>query len=169
MIIFDGLRGETRTIRMRGRRPECPLCGTKKITALVDYVQFCQAGAHDKSPDLDILPQERRLDPNAINFTDSMLIDVRTEVEYVIGNIAKSFYSAVNIPLKKLKRTGKEIDDMVESNKGRPIVLVCRRGNDSQLAVKELMTRFPEKKDIFDIRGGLYAWNEKVDLTFPLY
>ena len=29
MIIYDGLRGETRNIKMRGKKPDCKLCGTK--------------------------------------------------------------------------------------------------------------------------------------------
>ena len=49
MVIYDGLRGDTRTIKMRPKRPDCPLCGSEPtITKLQDYVQFCGAGAHDK-------------------------------------------------------------------------------------------------------------------------
>lgn len=47
--MYDGLRGDMRTIRLRPKRPECLLCGeNKEIEKLVDYVQFCGAGAHDK-------------------------------------------------------------------------------------------------------------------------
>ena len=47
--MYDGLRGDMRTIKLRPKRPECLLCGeNKEIEKLVDYVQFCGSGAHDK-------------------------------------------------------------------------------------------------------------------------
>ena len=48
MIIYDGRRGETRTIRTRGAKADCRLCGTKEINELIDYELFCSSGAHDK-------------------------------------------------------------------------------------------------------------------------
>ena len=79
MIIYDGLRGETRNIKMRGKKPDCKLCGTKEITQLVDYVQFCQAGAHDKEVDLDLLEDNQRISPRKMleNHSKSLIIDVR--------------------------------------------------------------------------------------------
>ena len=79
MIIYDGLRGETRNIKMRGQKPDCKLCGTKEITQLVDYVQFCQSGAHDKDIDLDLLESSQRISPKEMHksHSKSLIIDVR--------------------------------------------------------------------------------------------
>jgi rhodanese-related sulfurtransferase len=47
--------------------------------------------------------------------------------------------------------------------RGKPTFVVCRFGNDSQIAVglmKKLKEQFP---DVRDIKGGLDAWAE----TFP--
>jgi len=49
MLMFDGLDGLFRTIRLRGRQPSCPVCGEKPtITHLIDYEQFCGTRADDK-------------------------------------------------------------------------------------------------------------------------
>lgn len=51
----------------------------------------------------------------------------------------------------------------------------CRRGNDSQLAVvllKEMLTKELSSSQQFklqDIIGGLNAWADVVDQTFPKY
>ena len=61
MIIYDGLRASTRTIRTRPRRPDCKLCGDEKeIKELVDYVQFCGMSANDKDKNLDLLAENDR-------------------------------------------------------------------------------------------------------------
>ena len=61
MIIYDGLRASTRTIRLRPRRPECKLCGEKReIMELIDYVQFCGMAANDKDKGLNLVPPDER-------------------------------------------------------------------------------------------------------------
>ena len=81
MIIYDGRRGETRTIRTRGAKAECLLCGTnKEITELIDYQLFCEAGAHDKDQDLKLLDSSMRMSPrqlNEMNHQNALIIDVR--------------------------------------------------------------------------------------------
>lgn len=38
-----------RTMKLRGKRKDCVVCGDNPtIKALIDYVQFCGAGANDK-------------------------------------------------------------------------------------------------------------------------
>ena len=48
------------------------------------------------------------------------------------------------------------------------IVVVCRRGNDSQLAV-QLLQETDSSLNIRDIRGGLHAWARDIDPEFPVY
>lgn len=51
-----------------------------------------------------------------------------------------------------------------------PVIVVCRRGNDSQLAVKSLQKSLQDLNvTIKDLSGGLYAWASEVDPDFPLY
>ena len=44
MMVFDGLEGKIRNMRLRGRVET----EVSKVTKLVDYVQFCGAAATDK-------------------------------------------------------------------------------------------------------------------------
>src|SRR5215212_869889 len=49
LLLVDALRMSFRTIRLR-RDPDCPACGTRELTALIDYDEFCGTpGSHDAS------------------------------------------------------------------------------------------------------------------------
>lgn len=49
MLLFDGLEGAFRNVRLRGRKKDCAICGPEpSITSLIDYEQFCGAKATDK-------------------------------------------------------------------------------------------------------------------------
>ena len=59
-----------------------------------------------------------------------------------------------------------------------PVYVVCRRGNDSQIAVQLLKDYFEKQssagKDassivVKDIVGGLSLWTDEVDSQFPKY
>ena len=52
--------------------------------------------------------------------------------------------------------------------------VVCRRGNDSQLAVRKLKSQSDSffggvAVEIKDIAGGLTEWSNTTDQTFPKY
>jgi len=94
-----------------------------------------------------------------------LLVDVRPEVEVEICAIQ----SSVNLPLARLKE-GREEDAafLQREGKGRPVYMICRRGNDSQEGVMEVKKLLPEV-EVFDIIGGLHAWAKTVDNDFPIY
>jgi rhodanese-related sulfurtransferase len=48
------------------------------------------------------------------------------------------------------------------------IVVVCRLGNDSQIAAAALRDAGTGKQ-VRDLIGGLRAWSREVDPTFPVY
>ena len=62
-----------------------------------------------------------------------------------------------------------------------PVYVVCRRGNDSQIAVQLLKDYFKKQLSsggpggdassivVKDIVGGLSLWTDKVDPQFPKY
>uniref|UniRef100_A0A8R1IV14 ThiF domain-containing protein n=1 Tax=Caenorhabditis japonica TaxID=281687 RepID=A0A8R1IV14_CAEJA len=50
LLLYDGRDGKSRVIRLRSRNPNCAVCGENPtVTAPIDYVVFCGAGAHDKN------------------------------------------------------------------------------------------------------------------------
>jgi adenylyltransferase and sulfurtransferase len=60
----------------------------------------------------------------------------------------------------------KEIEEQLRSRRqGAAVVVVCRRGNDSQIAAA--MLRESGLNRVFDLVGGLHAWADSVDPSMP--
>lgn len=50
------------------------------------------------------------------------------------------------------------------------VIFICRRGNDSQKALKTIKGLLrDETKVMKDVIGGLHDWTRKIDPTFPIY
>ena len=64
-----------------------------------------------------------------------------------------------------------KLSDFVEKKQTDQLILVCRRGNDSQMAVKLLEKNLKNNSELVikDIIGGLQSWSDKIDYTFPKY
>ena len=101
--------------------------------------------------------------------TNHILLDVRTEPEMDICQLKNS----VNIPLFDIGKIEaiEKISDLVEEKQTDQLILVCRRGNDSQMAVKLLEKNLKNNSELVikDIIGGLQAWSDKIDNNFPKY
>lgn len=52
--------------------------------------------------------------------------------------------------------------------KAMPTYIICRLGNDSQIAAEALRSIRPDGH-IQDIIGGLRAWSKNIDPNFPIY
>ena len=63
----------------------------------------------------------------------------------------------------------------LRSSDGAVTVLVCRLGNDSQIAAEALRNAMKdsveneERAEIVDLIGGLRSWSLDVDPQFPIY
>ena len=101
--------------------------------------------------------------------SNHILLDVRTEPEMDICQLKNS----VNIPLFDIGKIEaiEKISDLVEEKQTDQLILVCRRGNDSQMAVKLLEKNLKNNTELVikDIIGGLQAWSDKIDNNFPKY
>ena len=101
--------------------------------------------------------------------SNHILLDVRTEPEMDICQLKNS----VNIPLFDIGKIEaiEKISDLVEEKQTDQLILVCRRGNDSQMAVKLLEKNLKNNSELVikDIIGGLHAWSDKSDNNFPKY
>lgn len=60
-------------------------------------------------------------------------------------------------------------DAASDARRDRDVVVVCRLGNDSQLAVKMMRDINGGGLRIRDLRGGLRAWGKEVDASWPDY
>ncbi|PKK25092.1 molybdenum cofactor synthesis 3, partial [Columba livia] len=185
MLMFDALQGRFRNIKLRPKKPDCAVCGDNpSVTCLQDYEAFCGSSATDKCRTLHLLPSKDRVSVEEYKKlldeqVPHVLLDVRPQVEVDICRLAH----AVHIPLSKLEDKDEEYLEYLEKRiceeKQRtngqtpfPVYVVCKLGNDSQKAVR-ILQELPVKEVgsvlAKDIKGGLMAWANKIDPTFPQY
>lgn len=173
LLLFDGSRGAFRTVKLRGKRDNCDVCSANPIvTHLVDYEEFCGMRANDKDSHIDLLQRDERvsvfeLEQELQGSADRplLLVDVRSANEFEICSLPRS----LNVPIRSIldDRMNVQVKQLLQETT-EPIFVVCRRGNDSQLAVKRLQT-ICAKSTPKDVIGGLHAWTECVDPSFPKY
>ncbi|NXS13746.1 MOCS3 sulfurtransferase, partial [Neodrepanis coruscans] len=185
MLMFDGLEGRFRTIKLRPRRPDCAVCGDNpSVTSLQDYEAFCGSSATDKCRALRLLPAELRVSVQSYRELlqrrlPHVLLDVRSRAEAEICRLPH----ALHIPLRCLQDRDPALlhglaDRIRLERQGAgqetplPLFVICKLGNDSQTAVK-ILQELPEEEFgslvVKDIKGGLMAWATKIDPTFPQY
>jgi rhodanese-related sulfurtransferase len=90
------------------------------------------------------------------NKEDFQLIDVRETFEYETSNL-----EGLNIPLGGL---------MIEADKvsaDKPVVIMCRSGKRSAAAVMQLEHR--GLTNLYNLKGGILAWQEAFDPNMPVY
>jgi len=170
MLLFDGLEGRFRTVKLRGRRKG----GESEVTGLIDYTQFCGASATDKESSVVVLGEKDRISARDLvevkRNGECLVVDVRTGPEVEMCCLEGS----LNIPLGDLQYEGKrkelrdKLDKIIEGNNIKEVFVLCRRGNDSQMGVEIVRKMVPGVR-VRDIVGGLHAWARDVDKCFPVY
>ncbi|KAJ5085059.1 hypothetical protein N7532_009830 [Penicillium argentinense] len=196
LLIFSAYSNpQFRSIRLRSRRSNCAVCSANATVTLntimsgsTDYVFFCGSASLPSllGPEERISPEEyRQKHPGSAAGRGSTMIDVREKAQFGICNLVNS----INIPISNIlassskKSQGQESDqppelpswippEVANSESDDPIYVVCRLGNDSQIAVKrlkELGLDRDGRRYIGDIRGGFRAWREQVDPDWPQY
>ena len=143
-----------------------------KMGVLIDYEQFCGAAAHDKSGDVSLLPDGSRISCEELNAEmnnlrkDVCLIDCRDALQFDICRLDNS----TNIPLPEILN-GRANDLIKKTCIGKKrVYLICRRGNDSQVAVDRLVKDdFMSDFIVKDVKGGLTSWAKRIDPDFPIY
>jgi adenylyltransferase/sulfurtransferase len=159
LLLFNALDMRTREVQTL-KDPECPICGENPtIHELIDYEQFCGVSIEPHADELDeewlIQPDELAATLN--NGSGVVLIDVRNPPEWEICKLP----TAQLIPEPELPS---KINDL---NKTDNIVLYCRTGIRSARALK--MLRIAGFERVRNLVGGIHAWAEKVDPSFPKY
>ena len=143
---------------MRLRKdPTCPACGTREITQLIDYEQFCGTGA--AAYDTDELPEltPRQVDAKRARGDDFVLLDVREPYEWAVARIE----GARLVPLAALHGAIGSLDP------AREIVVLCKMGGRSANAVRQL--RAAGFRKVSNLAGGILRWSDDVDPTIPKY
>ena len=177
------------------------------VKELIEYQLFCGSALNDQP----VGCEERNSENNAAQHVSRIsveeyhnlvrqnqphvLLDVRTEPEMEICSLR----GALNVPLEEIKSKAsiekirialrqhdvknKECNSDAASEQTR-VVVVCRRGNDSQLAAKLIkhqlnttletgecknVPKLDSEFFIQDIIGGLHVWAKRIDSDFPVY
>ena len=159
LLLVDTLGMRFHTVRVP-RDPQCPACGTREITELIDYEAFCgtaSVGITDGNEDgemNEITPTElaRRLAAHE----DFTLLDVREPNEWEIGHIE----GARLVPLATVREAIPTLDPEKE------VVVYCRSGKRSADAVRQLSAAGLRATNV---TGGILRWSDEVDPSIPKY
>lgn len=174
-----------RSIKLRGKRKGCLSCSdTATITeeslksASVDYAAFCASTSPVTSTGTDRISAKEYSRVREGDQSPHILVDVREKVQFDICHLKGS----INIPYSEISRDPEAsidtLDDAIDKDpnltSAKPLYLICRYGNDSQLAAntfRHLPRLRPGAGYTFrgDIAGGLRAWRMTVDPEFPEY
>ena len=156
LLLVDALAAQQRTVKIR-KDPTCPACGTRELTALIDYEEFCglKNPSPDESPILEITPSE--LAAKISRKDDFIFLDVREPHEHAIAKIP----GARLVPLALV---GEAIPTFPRD---RDIVVHCRSGARSAKAVRQLQSAGFTR--VWNVAGGILRWSDDVDPSVPKY
>jgi rhodanese-related sulfurtransferase len=91
------------------------------------------------------------------NKEDFQLIDVRETFEYETSDI-----NGLNIPLGGILL---EVDQIATD---KPVIIHCRSGKRSAAAVMQL-EQLHGFDNLYNLKGGILAWQEAYDPNMPVY
>ena len=157
LLTIDAMTMAFRTIEIR-RDPECPACGTREITELMDYDEFC-GGSTIADPARSVV---REIQPSQLaerleGGEALEIIDVREPYEWQIGHIP----GARLVPLDRIAAEIPRLD------KRRETILYCKVGVRSMFAARQLADA--GVSDVRNLAGGILRWIEEVDPTMTRY
>jgi len=148
LLMIDALTMEMRTVEL-GRDPECPACGTRTITHLIDYDGFCGTPSLNAS-----VRAVEEITPIALaarlaRGDDLTLIDVREPHEAALDGIAR----ARLVPLGALSAALGSLDPT------RDVVVFCRSGTRSADAARQLAAAGFSR--VQSLAGGMLRWADE--------
>ncbi|RDL40041.1 uncharacterized protein BP5553_00020 [Venustampulla echinocandica] len=169
-----------RSLKMRGRNPKCLACSANAAMTLetlkaMDYAFFCGVAAPVSILGPEMRIEAREYEGMRLEGRQHLLVDVRDKVQFDICSIDGS----LNVPFSTFQGNRALVQAgecpswlSMTLSPDAPIYVVCRLGNDSQVVAKKLQDSGLDKngtREIRDIKGGLRAWKQQVDSSWPEY
>jgi adenylyltransferase/sulfurtransferase len=157
LLLVDAMEMSFRTVRVP-RDPDCPACGTREITTLIDYDEYCGTAAIPMSTSESAFPEltPRELARRMAAGDDIQLIDVREPYEWDFCRLD----GARLVPLGTLAAAIPDLDA------ARETVVYCRSGARSAAATEQLRAAGFRASNL---AGGILRWSDEVDPTVPKY
>jgi molybdopterin/thiamine biosynthesis adenylyltransferase/rhodanese-related sulfurtransferase len=157
LLTIDVMTMAFRTIEIR-RDPECPACGTREITELIDYEEFCRGTASVRGDCRGVTEiQPSQLAARLEGGEQLEIIDVREPYEWQINHIP----GARLVPLERIAAEIPRLD------KRRETILYCKVGARSMYAAQQLADA--GVAEVRNLAGGILRWIDEVDPTMPRY
>ena len=157
LLTIDALTMGFRTIEIQ-RDPECPSCGTREITELIDYEEFCNGARADDVRHGEVKEiQPAQLAQRLAIGDDLEIIDVREPFEWELGHIP----GARLVPLNRIA------DEIPRLDKRRETILYCKVGIRSRFAAEQLADA--GLSEVRNLTGGILRWIDEVDPTMTRY
>jgi adenylyltransferase/sulfurtransferase len=157
LLLIDAMTMAFRTLEIR-KDPECPACGTREITELMDYDVMCGGTASDAPAGETIREiQPSQLAQRLQSGEKLEIIDVREPYEWQIGHI----------PGARLVPLGQIAEEIPRLDKRRETILYCKVGGRSMRAAQQLANA--GVADVRNLAGGILRWIDEVDPTMPRY
>jgi molybdopterin/thiamine biosynthesis adenylyltransferase/rhodanese-related sulfurtransferase len=148
LFIFDALSFETRILKIN-KNPDLQI-----PEVLIDYDDFCGL---NESPDRTVTEiSVEELKSMIDKDKDFQLIDVRNQYEHNIASL-----EGLLIPLDDLDQRVSEIPT------DKTTIFYCRSGIRSAKAIKKLQKL--GFKNLFNLKGGIMEWAEKINPSLPRY
>ena len=160
LLLYNALDMSFEYVRLK-KNPNCKICGPHpEVTGLIDYDAFCGVpgiGHDDGSAGRDWDISATELAGRLQRGEKLRLIDVREPHELEISHLE----GAELFPLGTLAARLSELDSAQE------IVIFCKAGMRSRRALELLVSAGFRK--VKNLKGGINAWAEEVDLSLPVY
>jgi sulfur-carrier protein adenylyltransferase/sulfurtransferase len=157
LLTIDALTMDFRTIEIH-RDPDCPMCGTREISELIDYDEFCSGSDAGKSVPTAVQEiQPAQLADRLASGEELEIIDVREPFEWELGHIP----GARLVPLNRIA------DEIPRLDKRRETILYCKVGVRSRFAAEQLADA--GLSEVRNLAGGILRWIDEVDPTMTRY
>ncbi|CDW57715.1 adenylyltransferase and sulfurtransferase [Trichuris trichiura] len=160
LLVFDGLDGSFRTVKLRPRDSRCAVCGdSPTIRSPLNYEKFCG------SPLCDSVGQLKDM----LSCDDVLVIDCRPSHQWDIGHFSRAISSYWTVIQKTVRLA--TVQAVISNFSFRSAFVICHRGNQSQVAVACLRSKLGHSTDwrFKDVVGGVDAWSKEIDHSFPVY
>jgi adenylyltransferase/sulfurtransferase len=150
LLIVDGLGLRFQSFRVE-RDANCPMCGTREITSLIDYEAFCGEPG--------LANAVEALSPAAVaaRLAGAQVIDVREPWEWSICRLP----GARLVPMSELE------GQMATLDPAREVLLYCHRGTRSAVAGNRLLAAGFTR--VSHLEGGIDRWSVEVDASVARY
>lgn len=177
LMMYSGFPHQTlRTFRMRNKQKNCECCRENSVITRsnieegkINYDLFCGSRNYNVCSSTERISVDDFEKDYLQNVNRSfILLDVRPHHHYDISHLPSSF----NLTVKELRDMEGDINKLrihvpsIDIHK--EVILLCRHGNDSQLATKILKNEFGigNSKDVI---GGLFKYIDDINSSIPKY